>query len=323
MSKSNNLSMFSIIAFLLLIGAVGYLLMSNSSLKGELNEKKQAFLELEKVHTELDQNYESALQDLEDLRGSNQELNELIDSQKDELGKQKKRISGLIWSERELGKARKEVANLTKMANQYVLDINNLIATNESLASHNTTLTSQNETLNAEALINRKRITNLDSVRTLLAGQTEELAKSNDKLSVKVDMAESIKINWLEVKGYDVRDDGSVKEKSKAKKVEMLRVCFKTETNMVTPAGEKEFYIRYTSPSGEVLYVEELGSSSITNKLTGDTERYTASGTVTYNNADLDACLDWRPNFKLIKGNYKVEIFENGFNVGNGAFRLK
>ena len=127
----------------------------------------------------------------------------------------------------------------------------------------------------------------------------------------------------MEVKGYDVRDDGSVKEKSRAKKVEMLRVCFKTETNMVTPAGEKEFYIRYTSPSGEVLYVEELGSSSITNKLTGDTERYTASGTVTYNNADLDACLDWRPNFKLIKGNYKVEIFENGFNVGNGAFRLK
>lgn len=323
MSKSNNLSIFSIVAFLLLIGAVGYLLMSNSSLKSELNDKKQAFLELEKVHTELDQNYEAALQDLEDLRGDNQALNELIDSQKEELAKQKKRISGLIWSERELGKARTEMANLTKMADQYVLEINQLKESNEYLASENSSLNSQNKTLSEQALINRKRINNLDSVRTILAGQTEELAKSNGELSVKVDMAESIKINWLEVKGYDVRDDGSVKEKSRAKKIEMLRTCFKTETNLVTPAGEKEFFIRYTSPSGEVLYVEELGSGSITNKLTGDTERYTASGTATYNNEDMEACLDWRPNFKLIKGNYKIEIFENGFNVGNGSFKLK
>lgn len=323
MSKSNNLSIFSIIAFLLLIGAVGYLLMSNSSLKSELSEKKQAFLELEKIHTELEQNYESKVQDIEALRGDNQQLNELIDSQKEELAKQKKRISGLIWSERELGKARTEMANLSKMADQYILEINQLKASNTSLTEANSTLTSQNNTLNAEALINRKKINNLDSVKTVLASQSEELSKSNNKLSVKVNMAESIKINWLEVKGYDVKDDGSVKEKSRAKKVELLRTCFKTETNLISPAGEKEFFIRYTSPSGEVLYVEELGSGSITNKLNGDTERYTAAGTVTYNNDELDACLDWRPNFKLIKGNYKVEIFENGFNVGNGTFKLK
>ena len=322
-TKSNNLSIFSIIAFLLLIGAVGYLLMSNSSLKSELNQKKQSFLELEKVHTELDQNYEAALQDLEDLRGSNQELNEMIDAQKEELAKQKKRISGLLWSERELGKARKEMANLTSMAEQYVAEIKQLKSTNASLTDQNNVLTSQNNTLTAEAEVNRKRINNLDSVKTILASQTETLSKSNEMLSSKVDMAESIKINWLEVKGYDVRDNGSVKEKSKAKKVEMLRTCFKTETNLVTSSGEKEFFIRYTAPAGEVLYVEELGSGSIINKLNGDTERYTVSGTVDYNNDDMTACLDWKPNFKLNKGNYKVEIFQNGFNVGNGTFKLK
>lgn len=322
-TKSNNLSIFTIIAFLLLIGAVGYLLMSNSSLKSELSEKKQSFLELEKVHTELDQNYESALQDLEDLRGDNQNLNQLIDSQKEELSKQKKRISGLIWSERELGKARKEMANLTKMAEEYVVEINQLKSRNQSLELENSSLATENTTLNATVAINKKRINALDSVKTILAGQAEDLSKSNMALSTKVDMAESIKINWMEVKGYDVKDDGSVKEKSRAKKVEMLRACLKTETNLVTPAGDKEFYVRYTSPTGEVLYVEELGSGSITNKLTGDTERYTASGVAEYNNEEMTACLDWSPNFKLIKGKYKVEVFQNGFNVGNGEFQLK
>ncbi|MBT8234292.1 MAG: hypothetical protein HKN51_16585 [Saprospiraceae bacterium] len=322
-TKSNNLSIFTIVAFLLLIGAVGYLLMSNSNLKSELSSTKQEMSNLEQANTELNQNYEAALNELEELRGDNQELNALIDSQKEELGRQKKRISGLIWSERELGKAREEIAQMSQMAQKYVAEVNQLKSTNKYLSDENSSLSSQNESLTQENAINKKRINNLDSVKTILASKTENLTKSNKQLSTKVDMAESIKINFLEVKGYDVRDDGSVKEKARAKKVEMLRTCFRTETNLVTPAGSKEFFIRYTSPSGEILYVEELGSGSLTNKLTGETERYTVSGEVTYNNEDMTACLDWSPNFKLIKGNYKIEMFQNGFNVGNGSFKLK
>ena len=322
-TKSNNLSIVTMAALVILLLAVGYLLMSNSGLKKELSQKNSDFLTLEKVHTELDQNYEAALADLEELRGDNQDLNDLIDQQKEELGKQKKRISGLIWSERELGKVRSEMANLRALADQYVAEINSLKETNESLNSENMKLTEMNTNLNQEISVNKKRISNLDSMQSILVSQTEDLTASNNKLSGKVDMAEAIKINFLEVKGYDVRDDGSVKEKSRAKKVEMLRTCFKTETNLVTAAGEKEFFVRFTSPSGEILYVEELGSGTLTNKLTGEQERYTASGSVMYENNDLNACLDWSPNFKLPRGAYTVEMFQNGFNVGNGTFQLK
>jgi hypothetical protein len=136
-------------------------------------------------------------------------------------------------------------------------------------------------------------------------------------------MAEAIKINYIEVKGYDVRDGGELKEKSKAKKIEMLRTCFTTETNLVTAAGEEEFQIAYTSPSGELLYVEELGSGSIMNKLTQQAERYSAAGVIEYNNEESTACLDWTPNFQLVKGLYKISIFNNGFKVGKGEFKLK
>jgi len=323
MSKSNG---FSIVSILLLIGLLGlsaFLWMSNTKLNKELKENKQSNLRLEKLHTELDQNYQSSLADLENLRGDNQELNDMIDTQKEELGKLKKRVSGLIWTERELGKVRSEIANMNSIADQYVADITKLKQENQVLSSKNMTLTEANTTMTQEIEVNKKRINKLDSVKTLLVNQSESLQESNTKLSTKVDMAEAIKINYMEVKGYEVKDDGELKEKNRAKKVDMLRACFTTETNLVTPAGEEEFQIAYTSPAGELMYVEELGSGTIMNKLTEKQDRYTASGVIEYNNEDMTACLDWTPNFDLQKGIYKVTIYNNGFSVGNGEFKLK
>lgn len=322
--KSNNSrSLLGIILILALLALNAYQWMVNSNLKGDLNEKKSAFLELEKLNTELDQDYEDALKDLEDMRSDNQELNVLIDTQKEELAAQKKKISGLIWTERELGKARKELNKFKSMAEQYVAEINTLKTENEALSSQNEDLLAENTSLTEEAVMNRSRISKLDSMRTVLSSTNKDLSSSNELLSSKVDIAEAIKINFIEVQGYDVKDNGSLAKKNRAKRVEMLRACFTTETNVVTEAGEKEFFVRYTAPSGEVLYVEELGSGMLTDKMSGENVMYTASGKVDYNNEDLTACLDWRPNFPLGKGMYQVSIYNNGFNVGTGEFKLK
>jgi len=322
-TKSNGLSLISILLLIAFLGLSAFLWMTNSNLKKELQTEKTANLDLEKLHTELDQSYQTSLSDLEKLRGDNQELNELIDSQKEELGKIKKRVSGLIWTERELGKVRTEIDNLNSVASQYISEITQLKKDNQLLTTKNVSLTEANSTMTQEIEVNKKRINKLDSVKTLLVNQTEELNESNNTLATKVDMAEAIKINYIEVKGYDVKDDGSLKEKSRAKKVDMLRACFTTETNLVTVAGEEEFQVAYTSPSGELLYVEELGSGTIMNKLSQKKERYSAAGVIQYKNEESTACLDWTPNFVLTKGLYKILIYNNGFEVGSGEFKLK
>ena len=73
------------------MGISGYLWFSKSNLQKDYNKLSGENLELEKLHTELDQEYKTALQDLEDLRGDNQELNDMIENQKTELSKQKKK----------------------------------------------------------------------------------------------------------------------------------------------------------------------------------------------------------------------------------------
>jgi len=322
-SKNNSSSIFGIVLILALLGLNAYQWMTSSKLKSDLSSQKSEFLNLEKINTELDFNYQTKLEELEGLRGDNEELNSRIDAQKLELAAQKKKISGLIWTQKELGKAKDEMERLNQLANEYIAETTKLKEENDILQGKNAKLTQQNTSLTEEVQVNMKKISNLDSVKTILVSQTEELSATNTTLSGKVEIAEAIKINAINVKGYEVKDDGSLKEKGKAKKVKMLRACLTTETNIVTPAGETEFYVTYTNPIGEVMYLEEAGSGSLTEKLNGETVKYTISGTTEYKNADHVTCIDFKPNFKLISGIYKVNVYNHGFEVGKGEFKLK
>ena len=279
--------------------------------------------ELETIQAELDRDYTAALESIENLRDDNKELNKLIDTQKADLKSQRDKINNLIWTSRELDKAREEIKKLSTLSEQYVVEINTLKDENERLSSQNIQLTERNQILVTEVEQERKTNQELNEAKVMLASLNEELASNNNTLSSKVDMASAIKINFMEVKGYEVKDDGKIKEKGKAKKVDMVRVCFLTETNMVTPSGDEEFFIRVIDPKGETMAVESLGSGILTNKLNNEQVRYSQSGIVQYNNSDMQGCIDWNPNYAFIKGLYDVEIYNKGYMVGKGNFKLK
>ena len=61
----------------------------------------------------------------------------------------------------------------------------------------------------------------------------------------------------------------------------------------------------------------------LTNKLDNSQVRYTTSGEISYKNEDTNACIDWSLAEKFLKGDYKMEIYNNGFLVGKGQFKLK
>jgi len=146
----NSVSAWAIIAILALLGLNGYQWFVNNQLSTEQVRQESELLELEKVNAELDQDYQSALSSLEDMRGDNKELNDLIESQKKELTAQKDKINNLIWSKRELNKARDEIQNLNSQAANYVAELTQLRNENARLASNNSQLQQQNSELNRQ-----------------------------------------------------------------------------------------------------------------------------------------------------------------------------
>ena len=147
-TKSNNLLSYALIGIILLLGLNGYQLYINSQLKQDTANQKTELIELEKIKTELDQDYRAAIEGLDELRGDNEELNQLIDSQKLSLQEQKEKINNLIWSKRELGKARKEMKALKDQAEQYIKELTKLRDDNQLLTSSNTQLKKEKEALN-------------------------------------------------------------------------------------------------------------------------------------------------------------------------------
>ena len=314
--SKQNFTAIAITVIIALLGLNDYQWYVNSKLSGANQVQETEMMELQKVQAELDQDYQAALESLEEMRGDNAQLNALIDSQKGELKTQKDKINNLIWTKKELDKAKTELKSLNANVAKYLADIQQLREENKILSDNNSQLT-----LRVEEEIKAKD--EVIQAKNALSEEKENLSKSNAALGTKVDMANAIKINFMEVKGYEIKDDGKLKEKSKAKDVEMLRVCFLTETNMVTGSGQKKFFIRIINPQGETIAIEDSGSGVLTNKLDNSQVRYTTSGEITYKNEDTNACIDWTLSEKLMKGDYKIEMFNNGFLVGKGQFKLK
>ena len=248
------------IAIVLLLLLSGYLWYENTNLKNSNQQQIAQIEEQQKVQAALDEDYQAALESIEGLRSDSQELNALIDNQKEELAAQKTKINNLIWTKRELGKAREEIANFENLTAQYLAEITDLKSQNEQLSSENTKLTKDIVVLNDNLSAEKQVTTELKETRAILMSEKEDLTERNSDLSDIVEVGSAVKVNWMSLEGGEIKDDGSWKHRKIAKRSKALRTCFKTETNVVVPAGEETFYLRIMDPSGETISAEQAGS---------------------------------------------------------------
>ena len=321
-SKSNR----SLIPWLIAIALLAMNIFqwyTNNQLSTKNDKQASEVAELEKVQTALNKDYEEAMANLEEMRGDNEELNELIETQQSELAKQKEKINGLIWTQRELKKAKEEIEIMNSSAAGYLAEIRQLKEANADLTESNKKLYGDNELLTNNLNQSMKDIERLDSTRTVLVTMKEELSEENNVLADKVDMAEAIKINSISVEGFKKKDDGELKSNKRAKNIQVLRSCLMTETNMVTPSGDETFFIRILNPQGETIAIENSGSGILTDKLKNEEIRYTTSGTVQYDQKDTKVCIDFTPNYTLSPGLYQIETYNKDYMVGKGSFILK
>ena len=321
--KKKSNSIWYILGLFLLAGLSGYLYFNNNNLKTELNAKNKQFSELQNVNNKLDTEYQTALESIESLRDDSKELNELINSQKAELTDQKKKINNLIWTKNELNEARNEIASFQSLTAGYVNQINELKSDIASLQTDNTNLRAEKSTLITNLDEQKIKTAEVEEARGVLVKNVAQKESEISGLSNTVDIASAIKVNWLQVTGHQLKGDGSLKSKRKAKDIDVLRICYKTETNVVADSGEETFHVRYIDPQGKTIAVADAGSGLITNKLTDQQVKFTTSNSINYQNNDAESCVDWHADYPFTKGAYAVEIYNKGYLTGKGDFNLK
>jgi hypothetical protein len=253
------------------------------------------------------------------MRGTNSELNAMIETQKTELKKQKDRIDSLIKSAKELDRAKEEIAKLRT----YVTEVEKLRRENANLQESNTALSGERDEL--VLMVQQAQMTNeeLAAQKTTLLTEKEKLQIEKDALAGKVNVASSIKVNEISAVGYKVRSSGKEADTKKAKTIDGIKVCFKTTTNEVASAGQEKFYLRVINPHGEVMAIQDLGSGSMKLGNSSETIQFTQAVELDYKNEVSPGCVNWQPGIPFETGTYGVEIYNKGFMAGKGSFELK
>lgn len=311
------------VLIILSLGLNAYLLYTNIE-KGEqilkvTNERDES----EELKATLEKEYYEALSELEEQRGSNTELNTLIDQQKEELRVQKEQIERMLGDNRRLRQAREKIQELSVQADQYLAELNQLKAENQELTARNEVLNETNLQLETNLEDERKRAEELAQSQDSLAEQNQSLNQERENLSQTVERASVLKVSGIAVEGQKINNRGKPVRKKSAKNVEQLELCFDYDLNEVTPTGRHEFLVRIVNPAGVTVAIEDLGSDEFTLADTGETMLYTISKEIEYDQAAGKWCSVWAPNQAFVAGNYTVEVYHKGYLAGSSSFLLK
>ena len=322
-NSKQKLIAIAAVVIILLLGINAFLLINNMKQKSTIEEQTQELGEAEQLKVELEKQYYEALSELEEMRGSNEELNDLIEKQKAELEESRDRIAKLIRNGKDLNRVRAEIKNMTIQLDQYKGEIAQLKEQNQVLVAKTSQLEEEKSVLENTLRESQQANEELNTARVELVTQNEELISDNTDLSKKVDIASVVEVENIAVTGFKSKKNGKAVSKKYAKNIDHLKVCFNTTINLVAEPATEQFFVRIINPLGETLAVEELGSGVTTNEMSQEQIRFTQIKEYDYNRDEKTLCMIWQPNLPFQKGNYEVEIYNKGYLSGKGSFQLK
>jgi uncharacterized protein (DUF3084 family) len=299
MSNESNGNGSKIIIAVLVIALIGSWIYFNST-KTELitqNEVKIAAIDSSK--NIIQSEFIAASAKVDSLTQQNTQLTGDLLAKTTEIQKLKSNIGSILKkknaTDKELAEAKTLIADLNGKINGLVTDLAKAQAENKQLTAQNQDLTNQNTTLN----------TNLSAT-----------TKEKERLQ---DIGSTLHASTFNIQSLRVREDGSERKTNNTRRANTIRLSFQIDKNKITPSGAQDLFVCITGPDGKAfneagnITTREDGKKSYSNKITVQYEQ----------NAVLPVSYDIKQTTKLAEGEYKVEVYHNGFKIGEGKTTMK
>lgn len=294
---SNTSQKIMLVLIILLFGFCGFLIWQNIQLKNTVVEKEIIYVEISEERNNVKAELEDMLAQYNALETSNGEIKAELEIEKAKIEDLLKKIKGKDWSIHQL---KKETETLRTIMKGFVVQIDSLNTVNKELRA-------EKEVVQGELKSERNK--------------TENLTKENEGLSTKVTIASYIKTSGLKSVGVRVKSDNTGKENDRAKKIDKIRTTFTILKNEITPPGEKWIYVRILSPDGKVLSEKTDDSNKF--DFNGVKGLYSAKKLINYQNQEMSVTIDWKKIDEFPLGEYNVEVYADGVDIGKTKFTLK
>ena len=176
-------------------------------------------------------------------------------------------------------------------------------------------LTTENQQLNQDK-------TQLTQDKEKLTSDLQTTTTAKQDLEKKVDIASTLNASNISITPVKDKKNGQEKVTTTAKKVDKLIISFDV-SNRIAQTGQTDVYVCITGPDGKPISVPALGSGTFTTRDEGD-KVFTAKVPVEIEAGKTKAVqFAWKQNTAFEKGSYKIEIYHNGFKIGEGTKELK
>lgn len=319
--NTSTIMTVAIVALAALLAFTTYGWLSNRSDKAELTTELNETIEF---RAQAEQQYYEAIAELEEMRGNNEEMNALIDQQKADLKTMKEKVDGLTRDSRNLANARRELEALRAQADSYIAELNTLREENAMLTENNRQLTSERDQLSSNLQTSRMENEELNATKAVLVSERDQLSNTNEQLSRKVTAGSVIAVNSITAVGQKQRNSGKFVDRTSAKNVDRLYVCFSTLENKVAEAGEEVYYLRVIEPGGSTISLDAQGSGQLKSEESGEMIPYTKPVYFDFDGGVNNLCAEWNePGYTYASGYYTIELYNKGYLAGTTNMRLK
>lgn len=281
----------SIRGYRVVIVLLAVILAGLSALYFNLNRQQQHDYELLKIDRD---SIQSNLSELIDEYGNLKFTNDTIVAnleKANEMMEQLKRERR--WNYAKIKEYEKEVGTLRAVMKNYLRQIDSLNSLNKKLIDENVSYRKEISTANLRADVAEERATELQN---------------------KVQMGSVLRARDIAVVPLNARG----KVVSRVKTATTLRVDFTVSSNDLAAAGNREIYVRITSPDGYLLTTESVPTFKFRDESIG----YSASREIDYQNEDVDVSIYYNGS-GFVAGDYKIELYTDGYVLGTAAVAMR
>jgi len=303
-SKNSNKNILIGILAAGLLGTWGYLLYDKNNTTETIQQKEQQASVAMNQRDSVQFMYNDALGRLDSITGANNNLESQLSSNNSEITKLKNDINKILRNKNatqaELNRARTMITELNSKIANMEAEVARLTGENQELVASNTQLTEE---------------------KTVLTTNLETTTKEKDDLAGTVDVGSTFAASNIQITPVDEKKSGKEKVTTTAKRVDKLVISFDVE-NRIAKSGPTDMYVIVTNPEGKVVADPSMGSGTLTTRQDGD-RQFTSKVGVEYEQGTRKNIQVPLRNQDFKTGDYKIEIYHNGFKIGEGTRTLK
>lgn len=287
----------------LLLGSLAYNLYQFNENKVQTENFEIDLKDTESAKNKLQDQLDSLSDEFEKTRTEIEVRDSILSKRDAEIFDKQREIQNILnqgeISESELRQAKRMIVALNADIARFKQEINDLQVKNDSLLA-------VNENLNIE--------------KTSIS---EELSSEKEKaIETEQNIRSTFSVSNYKITGLQVRNSGKEVETDKARKIDKLRVSFDLDPNEWAETGEKEIYVAIFKPGGSLGKFKDASSGELETWSLG-TIQYSDKIKFNYTTGTKkNISFDWE-DYEFPKGNYKIDIYQNGFKIGQKSLELK